>query len=380
MSPTIFFKQKPHHRERQQDTYKIGSTLFPSFSSIKQGQTIKNTAIEKKWSGLSLAVILWRLLQLVPIINLRKVDLPKDQNIDYIYTWWDIPLFGKTRYVIEIDNPYILTLYNPIAFRIYRPIIRWLLLRERCHKIVCISEACQSLLGHLLGKEVYEKSVVVYPYMSWRENNKHTDDVVRFGFIGFRVMWKWCLELLEAFHKRDEKNIELHIVGFRSEEIEAKYKDDTRIIFHGPKDRKEILENILPSWDIFVFPTLFESLGVVVLEALSAGLGIITTDVFALPDIIQDGYNGKIIPNPHMKKEKIYDRDIVNVVQYNGATFALKFGITEKTYSPDLEKHIYESLGEWILHKDEWTKNAEKVFEEKFGEKIWKEKFISLFP
>ena len=48
--------------------------------------------------------------------------------------------------------------------------------------------------------------------------------------------------------------------------------------------------------DIFVFPSLFEGFGLVITEAMSQGLPVITTDRTAGPDIIHDGVDGWIVP------------------------------------------------------------------------------------
>lgn len=47
--------------------------------------------------------------------------------------------------------------------------------------------------------------------------------------------------------------------------------------------------------DIFVFPSLFEGFGLVITEAMSQGIPVITTDRTAGPDIIQDGVDGWIV-------------------------------------------------------------------------------------
>lgn len=48
--------------------------------------------------------------------------------------------------------------------------------------------------------------------------------------------------------------------------------------------------------DVFVFPSLFEGFGLVILEALSQGLPVITTSHTAGPDILTEGVDGHIIP------------------------------------------------------------------------------------
>ena len=48
--------------------------------------------------------------------------------------------------------------------------------------------------------------------------------------------------------------------------------------------------------DVFVFPSLFEGFGLVITEAMSQGVPVITTDRTAGPDLIQDGVDGWIVP------------------------------------------------------------------------------------
>lgn len=48
--------------------------------------------------------------------------------------------------------------------------------------------------------------------------------------------------------------------------------------------------------DVFVFPSLFEGFGLVLLEAMAMGLPVITTPHTAGPDLIDDGVQGFIVP------------------------------------------------------------------------------------
>jgi len=62
------------------------------------------------------------------------------------------------------------------------------------------------------------------------------------------------------------------------------------------------------SADIFVLPSYyrFEAQPAVVIEAMAAGLPIVATDWAGLPEMVQDGVNGFIVPIAH--PEAIADR------------------------------------------------------------------------
>jgi glycosyltransferase involved in cell wall biosynthesis len=59
--------------------------------------------------------------------------------------------------------------------------------------------------------------------------------------------------------------------------------------------------------DLFVFPSLCEGFGMVITEALSQGLPVITTPHTCGPDVISDGVDGFIVPirNPQAIVEKV---------------------------------------------------------------------------
>jgi len=69
--------------------------------------------------------------------------------------------------------------------------------------------------------------------------------------------------------------------------------------------------------DVFVFPSLFEGFGLVIGEALSQGLPVITTPNTGGPDILRDAHDGFIVPirNPQAIAERLLqlhqDRDLL---------------------------------------------------------------------
>jgi glycosyltransferase involved in cell wall biosynthesis len=59
--------------------------------------------------------------------------------------------------------------------------------------------------------------------------------------------------------------------------------------------REKILEE-MRRHDVLVFPSLFEGFGLVVTEALSQGLPVITTSHTCGPDVLTDGREGYLVP------------------------------------------------------------------------------------
>jgi len=70
-----------------------------------------------------------------------------------------------------------------------------------------------------------------------------------------------------------------------------------RIIYHGPA-YGPVKHKAFETADIFCFPTFYpmETFGIVNLEAMNAGLPIITTDHANIPEIVVDGWGGILVP------------------------------------------------------------------------------------
>ena len=68
-----------------------------------------------------------------------------------------------------------------------------------------------------------------------------------------------------------------------------------RVRYAGPKYGTDKW-SALSGADIFVFPSGLDCFPLVLLEAMAAGLPVVTTDEGAIPDIVRDGENGFICP------------------------------------------------------------------------------------
>jgi len=111
--------------------------------------------------------------------------------------------------------------------------------------------------------------------------------------------------------------------------------------------RKDIPQ-IMASSDIFVLPSEKEAFGLVLLEAMTARLPIIASDVGGIPEIIEDSVNGDLIdPSDHKKlAEKILDlfNDNFKIREYTEAGYAkLKSQFDAKSMAKAYED-IYDQI------------------------------------
>lgn len=103
--------------------------------------------------------------------------------------------------------------------------------------------------------------------------------------------------LVEALKKIEQLPWILWLVGEGSlrSDIEKRVADlglAKRVKFLG---QREDIPNLLSQSDIFVFPSLWEGLGIAALEAGAVGLPIVATNVTGIRDIFEDNKNAKLV-------------------------------------------------------------------------------------
>jgi glycosyltransferase involved in cell wall biosynthesis len=119
----------------------------------------------------------------------------------------------------------------------------------------------------------------------------------RIGFIAKAFDSKGGPVLLEAFEmvRKDRPDAELIIVGSESRMSDAEMRR-RNITWMPYLQREAMLSQVLPSFDVFAYPTGFDGLPLVVLEAMSRSVAIATSDFQALPEIVDHGRAGLISP------------------------------------------------------------------------------------
>lgn len=134
-----------------------------------------------------------------------------------------------------------------------------------------------------------------------REDSKTNQKIL---CVGNYVPRKGIIHLIEAFSQINRHNFTLHLVGNRKKNSSyynqlkkavEKLKLTECVVFHDGSNQENI-KQLYASADIFVLPSFKETFGIVFLEAMHYGLPIITTNVSAMPELIEEGKNGFLVP------------------------------------------------------------------------------------
>ncbi len=161
---------------------------------------------------------------------------------------------------------------------------------------------------------VTPEKIIVTPYgvdtVKFRSKRMlgNSDGKIRILYVGRLELLKGVQYLLEAFITLKHKQVELHLVGPILPEILPlikKYQDE-RIKLFGSVSHED-LPDYYQKADLFVFPSINDAFGLVVLEAMACGLPVITTENSCAYDVVVDGKNGFVIPirDPKAIKEKL---------------------------------------------------------------------------
>jgi glycosyltransferase involved in cell wall biosynthesis len=116
---------------------------------------------------------------------------------------------------------------------------------------------------------------------------------VRLLFVGGDFRRKGGETLLTAFRRHLTPGCELDIVT--REQVDTSGLANVRI-HHGLGPNAPELMALYARADVFIFPTLADTLPLVNMEAMASGLPVVTTNVGALTEEIEDGVTGFLVP------------------------------------------------------------------------------------
>lgn len=221
------------------------------------------------------------LIQLDTIKNRKKLETILS-NCDLIYLIQNSrsgSISKKNRKPLIIGSEHIYDFYSlgqkGVVKRFIFKLLSLDLLSHKIDKIHLISNASFQLFKEN-PKFFYVPNGV--DALRFFPSNELSSGKIKLLFASRLETTKGIIELLDAFCAIDNKNFELYIAGNGSLSGAVKEKKSENIHVLGfIEDEK--LEELFRTSDVLVFPTKAESFPLVALEALSAGLYIMTTEV-----------------------------------------------------------------------------------------------------
>ena len=165
----------------------------------------------------------------------------------------------------------------------------------KCNRLIVLSQEWKMLISQIVPAEKIDvlENYCILPDASALQNKKR-GQILFLGELGER---KGCFLLPEILKKVREKCPDCHLVmagdgqitqvraAFEAEELMS------CVEFPGWV-RTDEKDKLLQESNIFLFPTYHEGMPMAVLEAMSYGLGIVTTNVGGIPKLIIPGETG----------------------------------------------------------------------------------------
>lgn len=123
-------------------------------------------------------------------------------------------------------------------------------------------------------------------------NGHASDDLLKLGFVGNGFIRKGGDLLLKVHQEHFAEQAHLTLVthdpprgltGLRNVDIRTEVP------------WIELMTEVLPGFDVFVFPTRYDYSPYAIIEAMTAGVPVISTRVGAIPEMVEDGVGGFLI-------------------------------------------------------------------------------------
>lgn len=259
-----------------------------------------------------------------PCTPLKRIDeslgafavLP-ERDFDAIHALNSVPILTRRPYVLSFED-YLPRLFDNSPVRHLAPLLRRQLLHPRCVGLLAMSEFGVRQF-RLQNRGVPEldaleaKMEVLRPAVALRrtEPKTHNRDELRLVFVSKRFLGKAGPALMRAHARLRQAGIPVRTtvvsslfwesedyVGPPSEayaQAEHARFDQEGVVYHGALPNDEVLK-LIDEADYLVLPTLADTFGYVGIEALAGGTPVIGTDTCAVPEIVEHGRSGYLLP------------------------------------------------------------------------------------
>lgn len=157
---------------------------------------------------------------------------------------------------------------------------------------------------------------------------------------------KYILEALKQFRKQD---VELHIIGNVHGSGKGLRGYGGMYKLHHAVSQYDLFKQY-HNFDAFILPSVFEGFGLVIVEAMAAGLPAITTRNTIGPELIENGKNGFIVPIRDVESiinaiTDVRSKSALELSDMRKAARASALNFSWKAYATRLKHFVEEDLG-----------------------------------
>jgi glycosyltransferase involved in cell wall biosynthesis len=242
------------------------------------------------------------------------------------------PIRTKSRWVYSLANFVQACSFDfagaPVPRKVRVAYIKNLILRRNFKKLMFRSKAGHETLrsyGGLDPSVLNGKDTVVYPAV-----HRIADALVRFGQRDLRLFFsgdffrKGGVHVVDAFERARKRYPGISLTVCCDERIDFntphqllrseylhKIKTLPGIVNKGRISREELMTEVLPDTDIFLIPTYVEAFGYAIVEAMAFGIPVISTNHFAIPEIIENGVSGLLIDTTRFDCDRLFSGYVV---------------------------------------------------------------------
>ncbi|MEO6219755.1 MAG: N-acetyl-alpha-D-glucosaminyl L-malate synthase BshA, partial [Ginsengibacter sp.] len=298
------------------------------------------------------------------------VDVIMNNNVELLHVHYAIPhasaaYMAKQILIKEgVDIPVITTLHGTDITLVgrdktYSPVVTFSMnesnaitavsknLRDETYKNFKIEKEIEVIYNFVDVKRFDRKPVTVFKQIIAPDNERillHASNFRKVKRVGDVV------KVFEQLNKKIPSKLLFVGDGPERSDVERLSRESdahTHIRFLG---RQEQMEDILPISDLFILPSEYESFGLVALEAMAAGVPVVSTNAGGLPEINIDGVTGFLsdVGNIDDMSKKIInlfsDEEGFQEMKKNALVQAKKF---------DIDKIVpaYENLYQKVMSK-----------------------------
>lgn len=245
--------------------------------------------------------------RILHFLKIPRMIILKPGNYDLIHSSRGIiPLTNKP-WVMDIEHVHSFFGLNPnlIKNKFWKKFIEKRLASKKCKAILCHCEATRKSFFHYLNCSKFKDKIkVLYPTSHIIPLKKDKHKKIRILSVISVFNNKSGPQILKIFAILEKKysNIELWIKADVPKYLKKKYNSkNIKYMDYFKKiiPREKLLKDVYAKCDVFLYPTLADSFGYSFIDAMVAKLPIISTNLFANLEVIEEGKNGFItkIPN-----------------------------------------------------------------------------------